>query len=203
MANKIEQKQSSTPILGYLIVFIIGFVCGIGFAAYKLDSGSTSAPDGHTTEQHAAENASAIENLEAEVTGNPENFKAWVQLGHLYYDSDQFDKAISAYTTSLKYHSGDANLLTDLGTMYRRTQQPEKALEWYKKAKAMDPGHLPSRLNEGIVKYYDLADTEGAIASWEELLRIDPEARSQNGEKIRDFVDHIKADFAKQQADQQ
>jgi tetratricopeptide (TPR) repeat protein len=202
VARKTEQKQNNIPFLGYLIVFIIGFVCGVAFAVYKLDSGSPATSTGQATEQINAQTASAIENLEAEITGNPENFKAWVELGHRYYDSGQYDKAIVAYTTSLKYHSGDANLLTDLGTMYRRTKQPEKALEWYTKAKAMDPGHLPSRLNEGIVQYYDLGDTAGAIQSWEELLAIDPEARSQNGEKIRDFVDRIKEDFAKQQASQ-
>jgi tetratricopeptide (TPR) repeat protein len=116
-----------------------------------------------------------------------------VQLGHLYYDTGQAEKAISAYTTSLKYHSGDANLITDLGVMYRQVKQPEKAIEMFEKAQAMDALHQPSRFNEGIVRFYDLKDTEGAIASWEELLKINPDAKAGNGQKIREFVDQIKS----------
>lgn len=199
MAKKTEPNKTSQPILGYLIVFIIGFICGVGFAALKMDSGTSPGSASAPAPQQSSETASAIQSLEAEVTGNPENFQAWVQLGHLYYDTGQNEKAITAYTTSLKYHSGDANLLTDLGVMYRRTGKPEAAIEWFRKAQAMDARHLPSRLNEGIVRYYDLKDTEGALAKWEELLAIDPNAKSSNGDSIREFVDHLRAEHEKTQ----
>ena len=189
-----EQTQKQ-PYLAFLIIFILGFVGGVGFAVYKLDTGAggQTATGNQQAEAHAREMAEAITSLEAKVTASPEDFQAWVQLGHLYFDTDQFDKAITAYTTSLKYHSGDANLLTDLGVMYRRTGKPQEAIEWFEKAQAMDQLHQPSRFNEGIVRFYDLKDTEGAIASWEELLRINPDAVSGNGQKIRDFVDQVKS----------
>lgn len=81
--------------------------------------------------------------------------------------------------------------------MYRRTKQPEKAIEWFNKAIKMDPSHLPSRFNKGIVQMYDLKESAGAIATWEELLKIDPEAQTANGQHIHEFVDQIKADLAK------
>ena len=188
--NEPAKQKTQQPILTYLVIFIVGFVSGIAFSAFKLDSGS-SPGTGQQPQQQASQSAAAIGSLEAEVTANPENFQAWVQLGHLYFDSDQHEKAIAAYTTSLKYHSGDANLLTDLGVMYRRTGQPEKALEWFDKAQAMDPAHTISRLNEGIVRHFDLGDTAGAIASWEEVLKIDPEARIGSGQSLKDFIEQI------------
>ena len=112
------------------------------------------------------------------MTPHPENFENWIRLGHLYYDADQPEKAIAAYTKSLELHSGDANLLTDLGVMYRRTKQPEKAIEFFDQAIKKDPSHLPSRFNKGIVLMYDLNDPTGAIAAWDELLAIDPEAKT-------------------------
>jgi len=186
------QKQ---PYLLFAIIFIVGFVCGVGFAAYKL-GGSEGQPATATSQAangEADQMAAAITNLEATVTAKPDDFQSWVQLGHLYYDTGQAEKAISAYTTSLKYHSGDANLITDLGVMYRQVKQPEKAIEMFEKAQAMDALHQPSRFNEGIVRFYDLKDTEGAIASWEELLKINPDAKAGNGQKIREFVDQIKS----------
>jgi cytochrome c-type biogenesis protein CcmH/NrfG len=188
------EKKQQQPFLAYIIIFIVGFICGVGFAAYKLGSGEkgNSVISGQQTENKTDDNSAAITNLEAAVTANPEDFQSWVHLGHLYFDTNQYDKAIAAYTTSLKYHSGNADLLTDLGVMHRRSDRPEVAIEWFKKAQAMDEIHQPSRFNEGIVRFYDLKDTEGAIASWEELLRINPDATAGNGKKIKDFVDEVK-----------
>ena len=80
--------------------------------------------------------------------------------------------------------------------MYRRTQRPAKAIEAFNKAIEIEPTHEIARLNKGIVLMYDLEDTQGAIASWEDLLRINPEARTANGELIRDFVEHIRQEHA-------
>lgn len=192
-----ESQKRQQPYITFVVIFILGFVSGVGFAVFKLGTGN----DGQTTHvvseaDQAAKANAAIMNMEAEVTANPENFQSWVQLGHLYFDAGQNEQAIKAYTTSLKYHSGDANLLTDLGVMYRRTNRPQEAIKWFKKAQAMDPQHQPSRFNEGIVLFYDLQDSEGAIASWEELLKINPDATAGNGQKIREFVDQIKSEQA-------
>jgi tetratricopeptide (TPR) repeat protein len=192
-----ESKQKQ-PVLTFVIIFLVGFVCGATFAVFKLDTGGSATGTAQQAPGQNNETASAIRNLEAEVTAQPENFKAWVQLGHLYFDTNQYEKAITAYTTSLKYHSGDANLLTDLGVMHRRTGNPEKAIDYFEKAQAMDQLHQPSRFNEGIVRFYDLEDIPGAIASWEELLKINPDAAAGNGQKIRDFIEQIRKDQAQQ-----
>lgn len=188
-----ENKQKQ-PYLVFIIIFIIGFVSGVGFSVYKLGAGmgQQATTGGQQTVSQNDQTATAITNLEAAVTAKPDDYQSWVQLGHLYYDTNQYQKAIVAYTNSLKYHAGDANLLTDLGVMYRRTNQPEKAIEMFKKAEAMDPTHQASRFNEGIVRFYDLKDPDGAIASWEELLKINPDATAGNGQKVRDLIDQIK-----------
>ena len=200
MKQQTEQpKQKQTPYLGFLIVFVIGFVCGVGFAAFKLDSGGPATASNQSgAPAPSTETQQAILNLEAQVTREPENFQAWIQLGHLYFDTQQHENAIAAYENSLKYHDGSADLLTDLGVMYRRSGDSAKALEWFEKAQAMDPAHITSRLNEGIVRLFDFDDAPGAIASWEELLTIDPEVKLSNGEALKDFVATIKADMAKE-----
>lgn len=191
-----DTKKQQPPYLTFIIIFILGFAGGIGFAVFKLGTGNGNAPVPAVTQQtddQAAQTSAAITNLEAEVTANPENFASWVQLGHLYFDTNQPEKAIAAYTTSLKYHSGDANLLTDLGVMYRLTKQPQKAIELFEKAQAMDSQHQPSRYNEGIVRLYDLNDTKGAVAAWEELLTINPDATAGDGQKMREFINQLKS----------
>lgn len=194
-----ESTKRQGSLVSYLIVFVVGFLAGIAFTVYKGDPGvapQTSAQEEHDHGPNEKTEKEILQ-LEAEVTANPENFQSWVQLGNLYYDSNQPEKAIRAYTKSLEFHSGDANVLTDLGVMYRRTKQPEKALSYFDQAIAKDATHLPSRLNKGIVQYYDLGDKAGAIASWEALLKINPDARTGNGQLIRNFVEELKAEVDK------
>lgn len=197
-------SKSSSPIL-LLVVFIAGFLAGVGFAAYKMGPSAKNGPAAtqpatgqESTQQIPKETAEAIAQLEGQVTKDPKDYQSWIKLGHHYFDTDQPEKAIQAYTQSLTLHSGDANLLTDLGVMYRNTGQKEKAIESFDKARAMDPKHEPSRLNKGIVMLFDMNDPEGAIASWEELLRLNPEAKMTDGSSVREFVAHIKDEVAKQ-----
>jgi cytochrome c-type biogenesis protein CcmH/NrfG len=165
----------------------------VAFTVYKSNP-SAPVPASSTDEQahdHTQQNNQAILNLEAEVTANPGDYQAWTRLGNLYYDTQQPAKAIGAYTKSLELHKGDANILTDLGVMYRLTDQPQKAIEYFDRAMREDPAHQPSRYNKGIVLMYDLEDPQGAIAAWEDLLRIDPQAKAGNGESIRALIDKI------------
>lgn len=208
MSNAKKSAKKDNFYLFIVLAFVAGFLCGAGFAVYKMPAGDQTTPQSQqssntTSQSQQSSNISdqesqAIVNLEAEVTANPEKFQAWTQLGNLYYDSDQPLKAIKAYTTSLQLHAGNANILTDLGVMYRRAKQPQKALESFDKAIAMDPTHEVSRLNKGIVLMYDLDDIPGAINAWEGLLKINPDAKAGNGDRIKDFVEHLKEDQAKQ-----
>jgi tetratricopeptide (TPR) repeat protein len=195
MAASKPKQKNQTPVVTYFIIFILGFLTGVGFTIYK--TGGTVSDSPTTNSQQSSKNEERHQNilkLEAEVTANPEDFQAWRQLGNLYYDHNDPEKAIAAYSKSLEFHSGDANILTDLGVMYRRTKQPQKAIESFNKGIQMEPTHEPARFNKGIVLLYDLNKPGDAIATWEELLKINPEARTGNGESIRDFINNVKAE---------
>ncbi len=191
-------SKGQTLIIAVLLSFICGFISGSAFMIFK--DTSRSSPAGATVgtikgqSAISKQEASAISDLEAKLATNPNDFLLWTQLGNLYYDTSQPEKAIEAYNHSLALHTGDANLLTDLGVMYRRVGQPKKAIEFFDRAIAQDPKHEPSRLNKGIVLVYDLHEPEKAIAVWEELLRMDPDARTASGDTVRDLIQEVKGE---------
>ncbi|MFT5702080.1 MAG: cytochrome c-type biogenesis protein CcmH/NrfG [Desulforhopalus sp.] len=194
-------KKSSNNMVMYAVIFIAGFLSGIAFTIYK--TGGTAPVNVANQQQqqqqehqHDPATDQAILNLEAEVTARPDNFENWVQLGNLYFDSDHPEKAIPAYEKALEIHSGNANVYTDLGVMYRRANQPKKAVDAFDQAIAKDANHIQSRFNRGIVLMYDLDDASGAIASWESILDIDPNAKTGNGESISSFIERIKNEIA-------
>lgn len=192
MAPEASVVKKQTFYITILIVFIAGFLSGVTFAIFKMsDSASVVSTPGAQQASPAGQEAQAILNLEAEVTQNPDNYNAWTQLGHLYFDSNQYNKAIGAYTKSLELHSGDANLLTDLGVMYRRSGDSAKAIESFDKAIAMSTTHEQSRFNKGIVLHFDFGKTDEAIAIWQTVLAINPNYQTGNGTSLQELINQL------------
>lgn len=192
-------NKTPHPYLIWTFIFICGFITGVGITVYKMQSMTNNQQTASSTPGFDRE---ALHKLEEQVKKSPEDFAAWVSLGHMYFDSNQPQKAIKSYETALSLQTGDANLWTDLGVMYRRTEQPQKAIECFDKAMSLDTKHQPSRFNKGIVLLYDLNQPEQALANFEQILAINPDAQSVNGGSIREFVEHMKADLAKTPAKQ-
>jgi len=183
--------KKETTIIIALVAVIAGFLMGIVFSVFNSGSSSvqTSVPGPAPQAQNfSAQQASQILALEKEVAANPENGSAWTQLGHVYYDTNNFSKSIRAYEKSLELNPNDPNVLTDLGVMYRRNGQPEEALKRFDMAAQTDPQHEQSRFNKGVVLNYDLNDREGAKKAWEELLEINPMATSPNGQLVSEAI---------------
>lgn len=115
-----------------------------------------------------------IASLRAVVQREPNNADAWVKLGNMCFDANMPDDAITAYEKSLALRPNDPNVLTDLGTMYRAKGQFEEALKRFQHAAELDPKHLNSRFNLGVVYFNDLHDTVRARAAYEDYLAAAP-----------------------------
>lgn len=194
MTTVVSTVNKQTFYISLFIVFIAGFLVGVGYTVYRTDHGTVANNQNVSKQNVSNQEGQAILNLESEVTAHPENYNAWIQLGHLYFDSNQFKKAIGAYNKSLELHAGNADLWTDLGVMYRRTDQPEKAITSFDKASSIDNTHEQSLMNKGIVLHFDFGKTDEAISVWESVLQLNPNAQLANGNTLNDFVAQIKND---------
>jgi cytochrome c-type biogenesis protein CcmH/NrfG len=178
-----------------LLALAVGFFGGVLFAVLKSDSGAVPGrPQAQAPQAQVATPArtNMIVSLEDETAKNPQNTKAWIQLGNEYFDSDQYEKAIWAYRKSLELEPNRANVWTDLGVMYRRSGKPQEALQAFDKAIEADPKHEPSRLNKGIVLLHDMQDFDGAIAAWEALLAVNPIAMAPTGRSVDELIQQMK-----------
>jgi cytochrome c-type biogenesis protein CcmH/NrfG len=139
----------------------------------------------------SVEVASQIQTLKEIVKKDPKNLPAWVELGNLYFDSDRPKEAIDAYSRYLAAKPDNPDVRTDMGIMYRKLGQFDKALEEFKKAAQTDPKHVNSRYNIGLVLLHDKQDMKGAINAWEEYLKVDP--NSERAQRIRAQIEKMKA----------
>ena len=185
--------KTESMILLVLLALATGFVGGVVFGVYR--SGSQAAGPG---EPKAAalplpsKDKETIAALLSQTEANPNDIKAWTQLGNLYFDAGQNTKAITAYEKSLGLDGSRPDVWTDLGVMYRRNGQPQKALEAFDHALRLNASHEIALFNKGIVLLHDLHNAKAALKTWESLLLIDPQAQTPNGQKVKDMVEELK-----------
>ena len=199
--------KKETAILAIVIALVVGFAIGASVGIlYMVNKGERavektvmiqkpqllpqtvpmSAPPGPSS----MEVASRIQPLKDILKKDQKNLPAWVELGNLYFDSDQPKEAIEAYNQYLSIKPDNPDVRTDLGIMYRKIGELDKALEEFRKAAQIDPKHSNSRYNIGIVLLHDKQDRKGAIKAWEDYLKVDP--KSERAERLRVQIDKMK-----------
>jgi tetratricopeptide (TPR) repeat protein len=182
--NKYVKQQ--TLLITALVALVAGFLGGLVVGDYK----SKPETPGEILPL-------PILALERQASLNPGNFEIWTQLGNLYFDSSDFKNAIRAYKKSLELNPKNADVWTDMGVMYRRDGQPTEAIKAFDKAIEIDPRHEIARFNKGVVFLHDLKNFNGAIRTWEELLRINPSARAPGGQPLKELVAQLKRSMKK------
>jgi len=190
--KKLEQghitKQNAAMIA--LICLTVGFIIGVAYTSYKLKpSTKTTIPP---------ENNQAIDYSEKEIelknalSQNPKNVGAWIQLGQVYFETNQYKRAIAAYRKALTIEPDNANVLTDLGFMYRKNRQFKEAIESFDKAIAADSKHEWARFYKGVVLMNDFNEKDKALIIWEELLSINPNFMSSKDQSLNQLIKHFR-----------
>jgi len=159
--------------VAFLVVFAAGFVAGILFSSWKLDSAGVPGP-GQRKEAREEDRASELRNriaaVEQMLQANPDNLPALIQLGNDYFDAGDFQKAVEAYSKALRIDPGNADVMTDMAIGHRRLGNPQEAVKWFRKAVETQPDHAIALFNLGIVLRDDLKDNAGALKAWEGFL---------------------------------
>ena len=172
--------MNRNTLLGFVIGLLAGVLVGYVFwgqyhaPVAVAPTVPMSAPVGPPPTMPGAEAMARIPMEEQAVRQDPRSFRAWVQLGNDYFDTQQFQKSVDAYQKALEIEPRSPDVLTDQGVMYRALGQFDKAIENFRKAQAIDPRHGQSLWNMGIVYDHDLHQADKARAAWEKLLEIDP-----------------------------
>lgn len=113
--------------------------------------------------------------LLAQLKSDPNNAALLYQIGNLYYDAQQYPEAVKFYERSLQIDPKGADVRTDLGTAYHLLGQPDRAIQEYDEVLKINRKHANALFNEGMVKWQDKLDMNGAIASWKRLLETNPD----------------------------
>ncbi len=159
-------------VSGIIIGFLLGILVGsktMGGASVQQQT--TAVPQGAASPASMGSLQARISELEKVVASDPKNVQAWVTLGNDYFDSQNPKKAIDAYAKALAINPNDPNVLTDQGVMFRALGFYDKALANFEKAYKVNPDHLQSLFNMGIVYLEDLKQPSKAKTLFEAVAQ--------------------------------
>lgn len=150
--------------VGVLVGFIGGYFAGGGGRPSSLAAEPSSGGAG----------GDRIVEVVRELEKDPENPKMLAVLGNLYFDREDWDRAIAAYEKARRKAPRDPNLLSDLGASYRNRGEFRMAESLFKKAREADPDHWQSLVNLTLLAAFDVRDAPAAKRHLEELKRRFP-----------------------------
>ena len=182
-------------IAGVLFGLIAGWVIGSQQAVVRPPAASApvaQAPaPGAPASRAAVLDETQVNALKTVAAREATNATPRTELGNLYFDAERYDDAIAWYEQAVTLQPNDENLSTDLGVCYYYTNQPDKALVRLDASLKINPKHVKTLLNLGIVRAFGKQDLPGATKAWEQVIAIDP--NGTEGQAARRALDTLKS----------
>jgi tetratricopeptide (TPR) repeat protein len=151
------------------------------------ETGASQAPlSARLKEMADAQAAPVIEQLKSE----PNNADLLINLGNIYYDTQQYPTAIEYYQRALTKQPANAAVRTDMATAYWYLGNADEAITEFKKALSYEPNNANTLFNLGIVQWQGKMDVDGAVTTWQKLLDSNPNYAGK--EKVRELMDQAK-----------
>ena len=178
-----QSKRQANLILGGLMALLAG-IAGVflyinrGTGPEILPAAAAGLPQDHPQlpkDHPPLDYAKDLIALEEMSRKDPQNSEYPTRIGDIYYDMGQYEKAVQAYGRSLQLRPRDPKVETDMATSMHMLGQHDKAVERLNKVLGYSPNFSQALFNKGVVLYSGMKDVKGAIATWEELLRVAPD----------------------------
>jgi cytochrome c-type biogenesis protein CcmH/NrfG len=129
--------------------------------------------------------------LRAAAQQDPNASEPRIELGNAYFDAEQWGEAAKWYEQALGLQPRDVNVSTDLAVCYYNLNEPDKALQQFDYSLKIDPKHLKTLLNQGIVQAFGKQDLQAAAVSWQKVIDLAPS--SEEGQVARRMLDAMKS----------
>lgn len=115
----------------------------------------------------------AEENFQNALEVDPEFAMAHNNLGLVYFERDQCDKALDKFNQSIGYDSTYPKPVNNIGVVYYEAQDYDTALEYFEKSLKIKPGYALAYFNIGRVSYY-MGNFQKSLSALQQDLKLDP-----------------------------
>ncbi|MFO8020700.1 MAG: tetratricopeptide repeat protein [Promethearchaeia archaeon] len=124
---------------------------------------------------------------------DPENYRAYYNLGITYYDMDKTEKALKMYNEALKLKPDNKYVHYNIGIIYEDKNQFKKALKYYRRAINLDKDFLYAKQAKHSLERYIENNPESIKSERhpEKLKRLKSLFRVSNKVRLDDIQEII------------
>lgn len=189
-----QEKRLEPKVLYGILIGGIAVIALILLTSGLLDSTQVSIIPVNQNQQQTGmssgvnlNNMQAIDDLEAKIKQNPEDYTSLLQLAHLKNDSGLFEAAITNYKLYLEKNPKDADARVDMGVCYFNLKDYTNAIKEMETAIKYVPNHQIAHLNLGVVNL-----SAGNLEKSKEWLKkaVDIDSTSEVGTKAQQLLNN-------------
>lgn len=118
-----------------------------------------------------------LANLRSRIARNPKDEAAYTELGHLFFEANKFQKALSYYEKAVALDGSDIVARNDLALCYHIAGRDKEAFEQLDAALRISPRSQHLLLTLGLVDY-ETGNVQRARIALKEAYQIDPQSEA-------------------------
>jgi len=129
---------------------------------------------------------------------DPNNSALLVQIGAVYHAAHQFSEAAAYYGKAAQTDPKNVAIRTKLASSLYRNGDVDGAIAQLNKALSYDPKDANALFDLGMIRWQGKADSEGALAAWQQLLKTNPQLSTDRKATVEKLMADVKAAPGKQ-----
>ena len=132
----------------------------------------------------------AMSALSSQITQRETLAYSAVNRGMIAIQNSDYAQAIREFQVAAAYKPDLADTQIYMGRTYEMMDKTEEAITAYKRASQIDPRHVQSLYNLGVVYAFDLKDAKRAAEAWNRVVQVAP--ASPQAAEARKLLDEMK-----------
>jgi cytochrome c-type biogenesis protein CcmH/NrfG len=190
----------SRPVFAASVIgLLIAIVGGGGFLLGRVTQ--EVSVEGMAREASQGSGGQMTATMEARLSQNPRDLEALVGLGRIYLQMGQLPKAIELYKRALDIDANNVSALSGMAMILAQAGHSDQALILFDRALAINPQVPMALLFKGRILYEEKKDYAGAIANWEQFLRVMPQGGP--ADVVRGWIEEARREVRKTEGDGQ
>lgn len=141
-----------------------------------------------TLEQMKQMGDKQAEPLLQQLKTDPKNADLLIQVAHIYESVHQFKDAAGYYSQALAIDPKNVATRSEMASCLYYSGDVDGALSQLQQALQDDPKDANSLFNLGLIKWKGKKDAAGAVAAWQELLKLNPALEATKKAQVEKLI---------------
>ncbi|HXY13293.1 MAG TPA: tetratricopeptide repeat protein [Terriglobales bacterium] len=167
-----------------------------------IPSGRDAGPHMPTLDQMKQMADKQAEPLLVKLKADPKNGALLARVGRIYESTHQFKEAADYYQRSLIVDPKNVIVRNETASCLYYTGDVDGALKQLNLSLKDDPKNPNALFNLGIIKWQAKQDSQGAVAAWKQLLKLNPTLEDAKKKQVQKLIADVSQNGAAAESNQ-